>query len=117
MKVGLKLYKHVFVMKNMSDDYPGNATITKHNFLETPKKERRGASNVKTDASYETIDTQRKRNCNRGTALEWSVGNYWVLNLVLSARNLTLNSDAHINYKYMLGPHRAKTYSVYLSLL
>ena len=48
--------------------YPGNATITKHSRWSTSKD--------KTNATYNANDAQRKKNCNRGTVLEWSVENY-----------------------------------------
>ena len=37
------------------------------------KKERLGANNDGTNATYEITNAQRKKNCNRGTAMEQSV--------------------------------------------
>ena len=59
---------------------------------------------------YVTIDGRtKKKNYNRRTALERSIGKLLEkggLKLVLFMQNLTLNSDADPNYKYMFGPHR-----------
>ena len=60
---------------------------------------------------------QRKKNCNRITALEQPEENYWgvdwlgwggggVLQPVLYARIFALNSDVAPNYKYMFNQHK-----------
>ena len=38
------------------------------------KKERWGTNKDNTNTTYETTDTQTKKNCDRRTVLEWSVG-------------------------------------------
>ena len=70
------------------------------------KKESWEINNDKTNATYETSDAQRKKNCNRGTALEQLVGKLLgSLNHFFTRANLSLNSDVASNYKYMFGPH------------
>ena len=66
-------------------------------------KKERGTNKNRTNSSYETGDAQTKKNCNRGTALERSVGKLLcvavgeMLRPVLIAQNPTLNSDAAPN--------------------
>ena len=59
------------------------------------------------NATYQSIDILRKT-YNRGTAFERSVGQLmeWGLKPVLLTRNLTLNSDAALNNKYVFDPQR-----------
>ena len=45
----------------------------KHSPSEAPK-ERWETNKDNTDGTYETMDAQTKKNCNRKNALEWSVG-------------------------------------------
>ena len=76
--------------------------MTKH-ILPEALKERRGPNYGKTKAKHETTDTQTK-NCNRGIALKQSSGKQLGRQPVLLAWNLTLNSDAALNYKYVFVP-------------
>ena len=55
-------------------NYSRKAAITMHNFPRTPRKERGEIYKDNTNATYKTTDAQTKRNCNRRTALELSVG-------------------------------------------
>ena len=60
---------------------------------------------IKTNATYEKADTQT----NKIFATEEPHWNgQWIITwgLVLLVRNLTLNSDADLNYKYMFDPHK-----------
>ena len=107
--------------KANKENVTGNATVTKHSLPEAPKREEEqicssslfGASGrqcfVTTQTPHMKSQTQKtKKNCNKGTASEWSVGNLGVggaglvgaemLKLVLLARNLALNFDAVPNY-------------------
>ena len=83
-------------------------------FLFCPDSEVRKAVNHK---RHRLNHRCTKKNCNRGTTLERSVGKLLsmcvcvrggggLLKLVLLARNFALNSDAVLNYKYMFGLHR-----------
>ena len=60
---------------------------------------------------------RRKKNCNRGTALERSVGKLLVglKPVFFFACYLTLSSDAAPNYKHMFGPHRGPLSHVWTS--
>ena len=54
--------------------YPGNAAITKYSHPEAPKEGDVGNKQWQNKSlKYETTKAQRKKNSNRGTALEWSV--------------------------------------------
>ena len=82
-----------------------------------------GTNKDTTNTTYETTDTQTKKNCNGGTTFRtvsriptcflggffwWGGGGERVpgLWLVLLSPYIALNSDAAPNYKYMFGPHR-----------
>ena len=55
------------------------------------KKERGGKHNYKTNATYETTETQTKNKCNKGIVLEQSAGNYWGKHEKAAARAATVN--------------------------
>ena len=83
--------------------YLRNATITKYSPSKVPKEEEmRSKSGWKTpNMKPQTHKAElQQRNC-----LETVSRNIFGLESVLLARNLTLNSDAAANYKYMFGPH------------
>ena len=52
--------------------YSENATIIKYSISEASKEGDKKNNQWQTNATYET-DAQTQKNCNRGTALEWSV--------------------------------------------
>ena len=87
----------------------------------TKKKRRNDEEQIRTTQRHICNPTEAQtKNCNRGIALERSVGitlgregagmgvgqECKGLKPVLFARNLTFNSDAAPNYKYMVNPHR-----------
>ena len=59
---------------NISEDTREMPQLRRTAFPRHNKRERRGTNNDKTNVTYETIDAQRKKNYNRGTALERSAG-------------------------------------------
>ena len=66
-------WEHQNTSKNCKDisGYPGKAKITKHNFLETPKKGKMRNKQWQINFAFETTDAQTETNCNnRWTASE-----------------------------------------------
>ena len=70
-------------------------------------KRSRGTNNDKRNPTYETTNTQTKKNCNRATPLERSVEKLFEgLKPILLTENLYLNSDASLNYISSLSHQR-----------
>ena len=58
---------------NISDDTQKISQSRSTALMAYQKKKRWGTNKDTTNVTYETTDAQRKKNCNRETALEWSV--------------------------------------------
>ena len=83
---------------NMSEDteemlQSRNTDIQRHQ-----KKERGGKHNNKTNATYETTETQTKNNCNKGIALGRSSGNYWGKHEKAAPQAATVNQHESLPY-------------------
>ena len=59
------------VLLNINDNIHEMQQSRSMAFLMQQKKEGWGINNDTTNAKYETIDAQTRKNCNRGTAFEW----------------------------------------------
>ena len=107
VKFSIYLNKRVFVMISCVSDYTkempqsGITALLRHQ-----KKERWGTNNDITYITYEISDTKQRWTAKEETYWNSQLEIYLRPKPALLVLNLTLNSDAAPNYKYMFGPNR-----------